>query len=358
MKKFIPALALTAFLVPVFVFAVLTGGDDAISGSTVPPEGPFARMAGKDIIVQWNLDRVASNITWYKISVYKVGVADDVDEEVLDLVSSVYFTSESIRDDKRTAARISEERAGFIRGDTYRFTVAATIHEESAKNFGDESVLTGLVTYDPAGTLGRPANVVVNVSADIEKVTVTWDAPTGITGVIANYRISAQQVDPTIPPIVFISLGTDTEFDIYRSLLADNGGDPNGTYKITVQAGNKKADYGRKSSPVESLAPAFGPAGTPRAPSSAPSVKLLSLQNPLGSATFEELIAKLIDWLLVVTLPIIVLLILYAGFLFMISGVSPDQRKNAVNIVKYALIGYAIMLLAKVLVGVVMGFFL
>ena len=89
-----------------------------------------------------------------------------------------------------------------------------------------------------------------------------------------------------------------------------------------------------------------------------PTPSLLSLQNPLGSATFEELIAKLIDWLLVVTLPIIVLLILYAGFLFMISGVSPDQRKNAVNIVKYALIGYAIMLLAKVLVGVVMGFFL
>ena len=93
-----------------------------------------------------------------------------------------------------------------------------------------------------------------------------------------------------------------------------------------------------------------------QAPGDAPSS--LSLQNPLGSATFEELIAKLIDWLLVVTLPIIVLLILYAGFLFMISGVSPDQRKNAVNIVKYALIGYAIMLLAKVLVGVVTGFFL
>jgi|GEM_PF-6241154 len=353
MKKFIPALALTAFLVPVFVFAVLTGGDDAISGPAAPPEGPFARMSGKDIIVKWNLDRVASNITWYKISVYEHDASSPLP------ISSSSFSAEDIKNDKDKAARISQERGSFKRGIIYRFTVAAVLSEESVTGFGAESIPTNSITYEPASTFERPTNVVVNVSADIEKVTVTWDAPTGITGVIAKYRISVQQVDPTIPPIVFISAGTDTEFDIYRSLLAKYGGERNGTYEITVQAGNKDADYGRKSHPPvsESLAPASGPAGTPTEPPSAPSVKLLSLQNPLGSATFEELIAKLIDWLLVVTLPIIVLLILYAGFLFMISGVSPDQRKNAVNIVKYALIGYAIMLLAKVLVGIVTGFF-
>ena len=352
MKKFIPAVVLTTLLLPVFVFAALTGGDDVISGPAVPPEGPFASMSGKDIIVGWDLDRVASNITWYKISVYEHDASSPLP------ISSSSFSAEDIKNDKEKAARISQERGSFKRGITYRFTVAAVLSEESVTGFGAESIPTNPITYEPS-TFGRPTNVVVNVSADIEKVTVTWDAPTGITGVIANYLISAQQVDSMIPPIVFPSVGTDTEFDIYRSLLDKNGGDPEGTYKITVQAGNKDADYGRKShSPVpKSLAPASGPAGTPTEPPSAPSVKLLSLQNPLGSATFEELIAKLIDWLLVVTLPIIVLLILYAGFLFMISGVSPDQRKNAVNIVKYALIGYAIMLMAKVFVGVVTGFF-
>jgi hypothetical protein len=352
MKKFIPALALTALLVPVFVFAVLTGGDDAISGPAVPPEGPSASMSGKDIIVKWNLDRVASNITWYKISVYEHDASSPLP------ISSSSFSAEDIKNDKDKAARISQERGSFKRGIIYRFTVVAVLSEESVTGFGAESIPTNPITYEPASIFERPTNVVVNVSADIEKVTVTWDAPTGITGVIAKYRISVQQVDSTIPPIVFISAGTDTEFDIYRSLLAKYGGERNGTYKITVQAGNKDADYGRKSHLVtESLAPASGPAGTPTEPPSAPSVKLLSLQNPLGSATFEELIAKLIDWLLVVTLPIIVLLILYAGFLFMISGVSPGQKKNAANIVTFALIGYAIMLLAKVLVGVVTGFF-
>lgn len=85
--------------------------------------------------------------------------------------------------------------------------------------------------------------------------------------------------------------------------------------------------------------------------------QVLSLVNPLGTKSFEELIEAVLNWLLMITLPIIILLILYAAFQFMIAGVSPEQRKNAVNIVKYAIIGYAIMLLAKVLVGVIIGVF-
>lgn len=86
-------------------------------------------------------------------------------------------------------------------------------------------------------------------------------------------------------------------------------------------------------------------------------VSLLSLPNPLTSDTFEELIDAIINWLLVITLPIIILLIVFAGFQFMVSGVSPDQQKQAINMVKYAVIGYAIILSAKVLVGVVTGLF-
>jgi len=84
---------------------------------------------------------------------------------------------------------------------------------------------------------------------------------------------------------------------------------------------------------------------------------ILSLPNPLAVGSFEGLITAIINWLLLISLPIIILLILYAGFQFMVSGVSPDARKNSLNIIKYALIGYAIMLLAKVLVGVITGVF-
>ena len=83
----------------------------------------------------------------------------------------------------------------------------------------------------------------------------------------------------------------------------------------------------------------------------------LSLPNPLAVESFEGLITAIINWLLIITLPIIVLLLLYAGFQLMISGVSPEGRKNSLNIIKYAIIGYAIMLMAKVLVGVIIGLF-
>lgn len=85
--------------------------------------------------------------------------------------------------------------------------------------------------------------------------------------------------------------------------------------------------------------------------------EFFALQNPLGSKDFEGLIEAVINWLLMVTLPILVILMLYAGFQFIVSGISPEGKKNAANIIKYALIGYSIMLLAKVLVGVVGGLF-
>lgn len=92
-----------------------------------------------------------------------------------------------------------------------------------------------------------------------------------------------------------------------------------------------------------------------QASSSAPSV--ISLPNPLSSETLEQLIDVVINWLLVITLPIVVFLIVYAGAQILISGVAPKQREEAKNVIKYALIGYVIILLAKVFVGVIKGLF-
>jgi len=360
MKKFIPVLILTALLLPVFVFGKVFGVP------AMPPESPLVKMSGTDIIVQWDLEKADKNITWYKISVYKVDSStqdEGLTDAALERVSWVYFTAKSISDDKAKAARISEERAGFIRGDIYRFRVAAILSEhnyiESTVGFGDESVLTPLITYNPAGTLGRPRSVTVEELTDSERVIVKWKAPINKTEAITHYMITVMEPENDAVLLrVLTTKSTDLSAPISREMLKERGLDPNGTYKITVQAGNKKADYGKESkSVIKSLAPPSG-APTPILESTQVlSPQILSLKNPLGSATFEELIAKLIDWILVVSLPIIVLLILYAGFQFMVSGVAPAQKKNAADIVKYALIGYAIMILAKVLVGVVTGFF-
>lgn len=80
-----------------------------------------------------------------------------------------------------------------------------------------------------------------------------------------------------------------------------------------------------------------------------------SIKNPLSATTTEALINVVINLLVIVALPLVILLILYAGFQLMFAGASPDQRNNAINVVKYALIGYGVILLAKVLVAVITG---
>lgn len=84
---------------------------------------------------------------------------------------------------------------------------------------------------------------------------------------------------------------------------------------------------------------------------------VISLPNPLSVENFEELINVVINWLLVITLPIIVLLIVYAGFQYMFGGVNPELQRTSGKIVLYAVIGYAIILLSKVLLGVITGLF-
>ncbi len=88
---------------------------------------------------------------------------------------------------------------------------------------------------------------------------------------------------------------------------------------------------------------------------SQPSV--ISLRNPLSSETFEELIAAIINWLLIVTLPIVSLLIVYAAFQIMVTGANPKQREEAINIIKYALIGYGVILSSKIIVAIIQTLF-
>jgi len=84
---------------------------------------------------------------------------------------------------------------------------------------------------------------------------------------------------------------------------------------------------------------------------------VISLPNPLTSETFEELINVIINWLLVITGPIVALLIVFAGAQIAFSGGSAEQVKKARDMIIYALVGYTVIIVAKVLVGVIKGLF-
>ena len=69
--------------------------------------------------------------------------------------------------------------------------------------------------------------------------------------------------------------------------------------------------------------------------------------NPLKIKTVGELIEAIIKWLFWIALPLSVIFILYAAYLFITSGGKPEIIKKAKNTLIYTLIGVAIILLAN-----------
>jgi len=85
---------------------------------------------------------------------------------------------------------------------------------------------------------------------------------------------------------------------------------------------------------------------TPRQESTS-SVSFFEFPNPLKIKTVGELLEAIIKWLFWIALPLSVIFILYAAYLFITSGGKPEIIKKAKNTLIYTLIGFAIILLAN-----------
>lgn len=83
----------------------------------------------------------------------------------------------------------------------------------------------------------------------------------------------------------------------------------------------------------------------------------VEIRNPINAENFQEFLNQLINVLLVFAIPIVVFMVVLAGFIFVVSGSNPARRQTAFNIIKYAIIGLVVILLARVLVSVVQGLF-
>lgn len=79
------------------------------------------------------------------------------------------------------------------------------------------------------------------------------------------------------------------------------------------------------------------------------------LSNPLQSKSIEEFILKIIDVLLVFAIPIIMLYIMYAGYLFVTAQGDSGQITTARSALLWAVVGGVIVLGAKVIVEVIQG---
>ena len=74
----------------------------------------------------------------------------------------------------------------------------------------------------------------------------------------------------------------------------------------------------------------------------------ITLDDPLGAkGTITDLVAKILDMVVLLMSPIVVVMILYAGFLFVSARGNAEKLSSAKNALMYAIIGAALVLGAK-----------
>jgi len=69
-----------------------------------------------------------------------------------------------------------------------------------------------------------------------------------------------------------------------------------------------------------------------------------------GFSDFVNLIQRVIEYIIILVLPILAIIIAYTGYLFLTSGGNPSKRTAAKNAVTNALIGVVVILAAWLIV--------
>lgn len=86
-------------------------------------------------------------------------------------------------------------------------------------------------------------------------------------------------------------------------------------------------------------------------------IPAIRIENPLKAKTFTELVDDLADFFIVVLSPIAVIMVLWSAFLFMTSGGNVEKIDMAKKTLRYALIGAAILIIAKGIPTTIESFF-
>jgi len=74
---------------------------------------------------------------------------------------------------------------------------------------------------------------------------------------------------------------------------------------------------------------------------------IFELPNPLKIKTVADLIDAILDYLFAFSIPLVVIFIIYAGYLFVTSSGEPKKIETAKKIILYALLGFIIILFAS-----------
>ena|SRR3989344_1016070 len=88
-------------------------------------------------------------------------------------------------------------------------------------------------------------------------------------------------------------------------------------------------------------------------PDTAPAGGTYKVENPLKTDDFIALLNSIIDTLILIAVPVTVIMVVYAGFLYTTSAGNETKVKTANRTVLYAAIGFGVLLLSKSVVTIV-----
>ncbi len=72
-----------------------------------------------------------------------------------------------------------------------------------------------------------------------------------------------------------------------------------------------------------------------------------TIENPLGHDTFADLINAIVVFVRTVALFVAPIVFIVAGFMYYTAGGNPEQAKKATDLIKYAVVGLVIILIAN-----------
>lgn len=84
----------------------------------------------------------------------------------------------------------------------------------------------------------------------------------------------------------------------------------------------------------------------------------VTFPNPLGGVnTISDLLNKIIDGLILFASPVVVVMFIYAGYLYLSSAEDPKNITKAKDTMLYTVLGYGIILIAKGIGLIIQSFF-
>lgn len=79
----------------------------------------------------------------------------------------------------------------------------------------------------------------------------------------------------------------------------------------------------------------------------------VEITNPLGYNSLGDLIHGVVSFITNVALVIAPIIFIIAGLMYYFAGGSPEKAKDATNLIKYAIIGLVIILIANGITAVI-----